>query len=175
MDTGFGPNVQLHDYTGHSGDVFTDNNGRVNITIPRNSFVAYSRTGIDGGFNVPQFSVTQEFAGAPDLDIKPADNTDFVRVGRIFADAGNEIRADLFYDATQWTSATKIELDLDDSADKKVAALVCTAADGESGTLTFVPAQPGWHGGILDRIERHTAATMALVKATAPSRAVSAP
>ena len=145
VDTGFGPNVQLHDYTGHSGDAFTDNNGRVNITIPRNSFVAYSRTGIDGGFNVPQFSVTQEFAGAPDLDIKPADNADFVKVGRIFADAGNEIRADLFYDAAHWTSATKIELDLDDPADKKVAELVCTAADGESGTLKFVPAQTGWH------------------------------
>jgi alpha-amylase len=89
--------------------------------------------------------VTQEFAGAPDLDIKPADNTDFVKVGRIFAEAGNEIRADLFYNATHWTPATKIELDLDGPADKEVAALACTAANGESGTLKFVPTQTGWH------------------------------
>ena len=143
--TGFGPNVQLHDYTGHSGDVFTDANGNVNISIPKNSFVAYSRTGIDGGFDVPQFAVTQEFAGAPDLDIKPADNTDFVTVGRIFAQSGNTIRADLFYDAKGWTPATKIELDLDDPTNTKVSVLVRTAADGEFGTMSFVPQQTGWH------------------------------
>jgi alpha-amylase len=142
---GFGPNVQLHDYTGHSGDVFTDGNGNVNIRIPKNSFVAYSRTGIDGGFHASQFAVTQEFAGATDLDIKPADNTDFVTVGRIFAQSGNTIRADLFYDGKDWTPATKIELDLDDPTDTKVSVLARTAADHEFGTMSFVPQQTGWH------------------------------
>ena len=143
--TGFGPNAQLHDYTGHSGDVFTDANGNVNISIPKNSFVAYSRTGIDGGFHVPQFAVTQEFAGAADLDIKPADNTDFVTVGRIFAQSGNTIRADLFDDRKGWTPATKIELDLDDPTTTNVSVLTRTAADAGFGTMSFVPLRTGWH------------------------------
>ena len=47
VDTGFGANVTLHDYTGHSGDVQTDGNGQVTITIPKNTnglgYVCYSR------------------------------------------------------------------------------------------------------------------------------------
>ena len=49
VDTGFGENVNLHDYTGHSGDVQTDGNGRVTITIPKNTnglgYVCYSARG----------------------------------------------------------------------------------------------------------------------------------
>lgn len=143
--TGFGPNVQLHDYTGHSGDVFTDGNGNVNITIPKNSYVAYSKTGTSGGFHVPQFAVTQEFAGAKDLDIKPADNTGQVQVGRVFAEAGNEIRAELFFDDDHWTPMTKLELELKDPTDTQVATLSRTAADHEFGLLKFVPTKIGWH------------------------------
>ena len=69
----------LHDYTGHAGDVQTDGNGRATIIIPKNAngfgYVCYSRTDIGGGFEVTSLSVTQEYEGAQDLDIKPADNT----------------------------------------------------------------------------------------------------
>jgi alpha-amylase len=145
VSTGFGPNTQLHDYTGHSGDVFTDGGGNITITIPQNSYVAYSRTGLDGGFHIPQFAVTQEFAGAPDLDIKPADNTQFIQVGRVFAQARNEIRAELFYDASNWLPATRIELELDEPSTTKVASLSRTAANGEFGEVRFVPTKTGWH------------------------------
>ena len=110
--------MQLHDYTGHSGDVFTDGNGNVNIRVPKNSFVAYSRTGIAGGFDVPQFAVTQEFAGATDLDIKPADNTGFVQSD--VSSPNPAIRfAPTFSSMEDWTPATKIELDLDDPSGTK--------------------------------------------------------
>ena len=52
VDTGFGPNVKLHDYTGHSGDIQTDGGGRATFAIPKNinglGYVCYSREGIDG-------------------------------------------------------------------------------------------------------------------------------
>ena len=92
VDTGFGANVKLHDYTGHSGDVQTDGNGRVTITIPKNTngfgYVCYSRAGIGGPFEVAGQDVTQDYEGAQDLDIKPADNTTFVQVCRVFVAAG---------------------------------------------------------------------------------------
>jgi alpha-amylase len=67
LTTGFGPNVQLHDYTGHAGDVMTDGTGSLTITIPQNragaGYVCYSRYGIDGGFAAASQVVHQDFEG----------------------------------------------------------------------------------------------------------------
>jgi alpha-amylase len=75
VDTGFGANVQLHDYTGHAPDVWTDGNGRATITVPRNrnglGYACFSRNGLGEGFAVVEHAVTQDFEGAPDLDIAP--------------------------------------------------------------------------------------------------------
>ncbi len=73
-------------------------------------YVCYSRTGIGGGFEVTSLSVTQEYEGAQDLDIKPADNTATVQVCRLWVDAGKPITGLLRYDTTAWTSNTSIEL-----------------------------------------------------------------
>ena len=47
VNTGFGANLMLHDYTGHSGDVRTDGSGKATIKIPKNNgglgYVCYSR------------------------------------------------------------------------------------------------------------------------------------
>ena len=52
--------------------------GTALITVPRNdngqSYVCYSRAGIGGAFAVTTQSVRQDFEGAPDLDIPPAEN-----------------------------------------------------------------------------------------------------
>ena len=107
----------MHDYTGHSGDVATDGAGRATITIPKNTdglgYVCYSRAGIGGGFNPPDHAVTQEFEGAADLDIPPADDTKFVTVGRVWAAAGKPIKGSLRFDVTDWTGMTSITLELD--------------------------------------------------------------
>ena len=51
VQTGFGANVQLHDYSGHAGDVWTDGQGNVTIGIPPNNngagYVCYSRAGLE--------------------------------------------------------------------------------------------------------------------------------
>ncbi len=95
VQTGFGGNVHLHDYSGHSGDLWTDQWGNATIGIPPNDngngYVCYSRAGQDSGFAVPRLATTQVFEGAPDLDIGPAIGGETVMVGRIWCDAGTTV------------------------------------------------------------------------------------
>jgi galactose oxidase len=115
--TGFGPNVSLHDYTGHSPDVATDGNGSVTITIPKNqngaSYVCYSRQGFGGkAFEVTTHSVTQDFEGAEDLDIPPARNGKSVNVARIWSRANSPLNVLFKPDVTGWAPNTSITLDV---------------------------------------------------------------
>jgi len=84
--TAFGANVALHDYTGNGPNIVTSGRGAARITVPRNAegrgYVCYSRTGIDGGFAVTSRTTTQEFEGAADLDLPPADSGKAVQAGR---------------------------------------------------------------------------------------------
>ncbi len=133
VDTGFGPNVKLHDYTGHSGDVQTDGGGQATISIPRNTnglgYVCYSREGIDAGFPIDARDVTQDYEGAGDLDIQPADNTAFVQVCRLFVDSGRPIKGELHFDTTGWTNETSITLEIDGPDGTKI-----TSRDFDNGT-----------------------------------------
>jgi alpha-amylase len=92
VDTAFGSNVHLHDYSGHAGDVWTDGGGRATIGIPPNAnglgYVCYSRVGLDSVNQIERHSTTQVFEGAADLDIGPAIGGSSVRVGRVWCDAG---------------------------------------------------------------------------------------
>jgi alpha-amylase len=114
--TSFGPHVSVHDYTGHADNATTDENGWVTINIPPNNngngFVCYSRDGLGGGFTVESQTVRQDFEGAPDLDILPALSGKTVTVGRIWSGANRPITARLIADTTDWTEATRIQLDL---------------------------------------------------------------
>jgi len=146
VDTGFGASTNLHDYTGHSGDVQTDGTGRVTITIPKNTnglgYVCYSRAGIGGPFQVVGQDVTQQYEGSQDLDIKPADNTTFFPVCRVFVAAGRPIKGALdYFDTTNWTDATSIQLELDDPNGAKLAAgdFVRNTPQGQSISATAGP------------------------------------
>jgi alpha-amylase len=148
VDTGFGSNALLHDYVGHSGDVRTDDRGRVTITIPHNDggrgYVAYSRAGIVGGFPIQGHSVTQDYEGAPDLDIKPVDSTRFVQVCRVWVAQGKPIRASLSYDTSYWTDATSIVLELTDPTGMQIGSRTYTVkATGKAMEITA--AITGWH------------------------------
>jgi len=148
VDTGFGQNALLHDYTGHGGDVRTDDRGRVTITIPRNDggrgYVCYSRAGIDGDLATQSYSVTQDYEGAEDLDIKPADSTQFVQVCRVWVAQGKPIRASLRYDTFSWTDATRLILKLTDPTGTRTETRTYTLeAQGES--LDATAATTGWY------------------------------
>lgn len=92
VQTGFGSNVQLHDYSGHAGDVWTDGQGRATIGLPPNhnglGYVCYSRAGIGRPIAVQRRVTTQIFEGAEDLDIDPAVGGKSVLIGRVWCDAG---------------------------------------------------------------------------------------
>jgi galactose oxidase len=114
--TGFGPNVRIHDYTGHAADAVTDGGGNVTITIPQNSnglgYVCYSIEGQAGGFAITTRPVTQEFQGAPDLDILPALAGKPVQAGRVWCAANSSLTARLKPVTTGWTNTTSILLEL---------------------------------------------------------------
>jgi len=90
--TAFGANTQLHDYSGHAGDVWTDSQGNATIGIPPNDngagYVCYSRANFSRPNSVQRFACTQVFEGAADLDIGPAVAGEMLRVSRIWCDAG---------------------------------------------------------------------------------------
>jgi alpha-amylase len=148
VNTGFGSFKVLHDYTGHAGDITTDAAGRVTLTIPRNAggqgYVCYSIGGIGDQFSTGTFPVTQVFEGAPDLDIRPADNGVTVNVCRLWAATGTQIVASLMFDDSEWTSGTCIILTILDPA-QKVLTSKPFAAGNAGSQLTASVATGGWH------------------------------
>jgi alpha-amylase len=146
--TGFGPNTLLHDYTGHGCDVQTDDRGRVMITIPRNGggrgYVCYSRAGIGADFAIQGHSVTQDYEGAPDLDIKPADSAQFVKVCRVWATEGKPIRASLCYDTSSWADATSLVLELTNPIGTAIGRRTYTLQE-QGEVLDATAATTGWY------------------------------
>ena len=149
MQTGFGNNVPLHDYAGHAGDVTTNSSGAVTITIPANisgaGYVCYSRAGVTGSFSTAGYSVTQEYAGAQDLDIKPADSAALNQVCRVYALAGQPITGTLNYDVANWNATTAIYVELDSPTSSILATRTFFRATPQGSTLTATPAVSGWH------------------------------
>ncbi len=95
VQTSFGPNVQLHDYTGHNGqDAWTDGNGRVTFGIPPGAngrgYGCWSRIGLSQPIQRPTYSCEQIFFGAADLDIPPISAAP-TGVGRIWCAKGTAI------------------------------------------------------------------------------------
>ena len=148
VDTGFGGNATLHDYTGHGGDVRTDDHGRVTLTIPRNDgglgYVCYSLAGIGEDFTIQGHIVTQDYEGAPDLDIKPADSAQFVQVCRVWAAQGKSIGASLRYDTSAWTDATSLVLELIDPSETRIETRPYTLTS-QGKSLDAVAATTGWY------------------------------
>jgi alpha-amylase len=70
VDTGFGPNVALHDYSGHAADLATDGAGAVTVTVPANvdglGYVCYSRQGQGRALVPASHGVKQDLDGAAD-------------------------------------------------------------------------------------------------------------
>ena len=149
VQTGFGSNVALHDYAGHAGDVTTNGTGQATITIPVNNagagYVCYSRAGITGGFGFSNYSVTQEYAGAQDLDIKPADNTALVQVCRVWVAAGKPIKGALFYDTTGFTSGTFVYLELDGPNSSILATRTYSKNTAQGTAVVATAATTGWY------------------------------
>lgn len=98
VQTSFGPNVELHDYLGHIGNVWTDGGGRVRFWVPSNAYskgqnsVALSLTGITGKPYPAGRSITQMFEGAEDMIIPAVPAGGYSDCGRIWVAAGRAIK-----------------------------------------------------------------------------------
>ena len=147
--TGFGSGKLLHDYTGHSPDVTTDASGNAVITIPVNNggagYVAYSVSGITGSFSPSRLTTTQEYDGAQDLDIKPADNTAYVQAAQVYVGSGNSITGALTFDTTAWTGSTSISLQLLDSNNNVLATQTYTSGTTQGTALTSTASTTGYY------------------------------
>lgn len=133
VQTAFGANVSLHDYTGHAGDVWTDGAGIATIGVPPNDnglgYVCYSRAGLDQPNPVFRRPTTQVFEGADDLDIGPAAGGQTLVIGRIWCDAGFPI------DLSPHTEAGHLTFGILDPTGKPLAL-----HDGKAQT-----SARGWH------------------------------
>ncbi len=110
IQTAFGANVPLHDYSGaNTSDIRTDASGRATISVPpcngsnvRRGYAVWGPVGVRGGSDPPHHSTTQEWEMADDLgDSHPnslqqggalaANSTALRTVGRIFPAAGKTV------------------------------------------------------------------------------------
>jgi alpha-amylase len=117
VQTGFPPNSQLQEFTGHGAPSTTQSDSQVTVVIPKNNngegYVCYARPTQLKPFLPRQLSTTQEYEGAADLDIKPAFENERVQVCRVFVEADTHLKVGLSFDATRWTQGTSIHLEIE--------------------------------------------------------------
>ncbi|MGA7626187.1 MAG: alpha-amylase domain-containing protein [Candidatus Acidiferrales bacterium] len=150
VQTGFGAQVSLHDYTGHSPDVVTDDSGSVTVTIPRNqngsSYVCYSRQGLEGTtFQIVPLSVTQDIEGADDLDVPAAMEGKSLIVSRIWSRAKSPLHLSLRPDVTGWTPDTSITLEILGPNGSVLARSVFRLGDLAAADLKATSREEGLH------------------------------
>lgn len=148
VQTNFGANVQLHDYSGHHGDVWTNETGAVTITVPPNdngkSYVCFSRVGYAHGFTLDGRTTTQTFFGAVDLDTCPAKSGQVVQIGRIWCQADTRLNAAFNPDTTGWSAAAHTVFDIIDPT-TRMLAMQTHRLRQESNPIDTVIQQTGWH------------------------------
>jgi alpha-amylase len=146
VQTGFGQNVQLHDYTGKAGDVWTDGDGAVTIGVPPNSdgtgYVAYSRIGYGAPFTAQSRRVTQSFDAAADLDIPPMGEGRRVRVGRVWCRRDSPITVHYLPHVTDPLATGTVQVEVVDAA--KTTLGVHRGEARQSATLPVRTKIGGW-------------------------------
>jgi len=146
VQTAFGPNVALRDYSGHRPGVTTDGSGRATITIARAGYVCYAREAIAESVEAPFVptprETTQEYAGASDLDIRPAETAQRVRAAIVFAQSGKPMRLELWYRTDpSWTDDTRLDVSLLDSAGRELTRSSFTKAGPQGGGFVYTPTR----------------------------------
>ena len=149
VETGFGAHRQLHDYTGHArGDVWTNGDGTVTITVPGNyfgggqSYCCFAAAGVGSGIAVAGRATTQTFFGAVDLDIGPAVNGTLRVPQRISCAKGSRIGLAVTADRSGWEAGSEVTVEVTGADGRPVceARLRVTGTAVAEGT-----AEGGWH------------------------------
>jgi alpha-amylase len=108
IDTDFGPNARLHDYSGTvQADISTNAQGRLDVPpVPPMGYCVWGPVGVAGGFAGHPRRTTQEFQLDDDLgDSQPESlryggkvSKDFHTAGAVWAAAGSTIKVQAFAD-----------------------------------------------------------------------------
>ncbi len=155
VQTDFGANVRLHDYSGANSDaIFTDGSGRATIAVPpcdgsnlRRGYCVWGLAGIDGGFNPARRLTTQEWEMADDLGDShanslrqggalPVSSTASRTAGRIHASLGRAITVNVF----QEQGGMPVRCWIEDPSGKTLA----TSTNSATITLNYTPDESGW-------------------------------
>ncbi|MBV9769633.1 MAG: hypothetical protein JOZ32_08685 [Bryobacterales bacterium] len=147
VQTSFGPNTQLHEYTGKHPDIWTNGLGEATFTIPRNvngqSYLCFSRPDYGQPFSLNQIPTVQTFFGAADLDTGPAQNGSSAKANRIWCQKGTHIEADLKPDTSGWRAGAKIILEIAGNQGTVLKSAEYTA-ESKDMRLSIQAEQSGW-------------------------------
>ncbi len=147
-ETGFGPGVALHDYTGRHPDIHTDRDGRATFRIPSNAFengqsyLCFSRANFQHSVPRHPRTTTQVFFGASDLDIAPATPGVQVPAGRIWCKAGTAISAELSVHPTDGMRATDVSFSIASPSGKRLIH--------GTGNAHGIVKEDGWHAASVE-------------------------
>ena len=127
VQTTFGPNRWLHDYTGKHGDITTDGNGNATFTIPSNafssgnSFLCFAPGGVNQGVAVQRRMTTQYFMADPTLDVMPVVNGKQVMPQRLRVAANSEMTVNFNFVRTGLPKGAAVDVEILDSKGKVIA------------------------------------------------------
>ncbi len=151
--TGFGPGVRLHDYTGRHPDIWVDAQGQATFTVPSNyfgggqSYLCFSRSGLDAVFAPAVLRTTQTIFGAADLDVGPARDGEAV-LARFEVAAGTRLDLALQLGVAGWSAASALAVFLR-GPDGAEYCRIAARADGHDGAAHGEAGAGGWHELVL--------------------------
>ncbi|XZF16042.1 alpha-amylase domain-containing protein [Chitinophagaceae bacterium MMS25-I14] len=156
VQTDFGPNKQLHDYSGaNSSDIWTDANGKATIYVPpcngsnvRKGYCIWGPAGVTGGFSPTQNSTTQQWEMSDDLGDShasslgqggaiPASSTAWRTVGKVFDQNGKTITVNVY----PVNTTPSLTASLYNSSGTQVA----TTSGAGTLTITYTPTATGFY------------------------------
>ena len=154
--TDFGPNVQLHDYSGATpNDLWTNQDGWVNVSVPPTSYCVWGPVGATGGFNPSSRRTTQEFQLDDDLgDADPASPGyggalvpgAYRTAGAVWVEAGTALKIAVYLDGPR---AVDLQVYAPDAAGAKSRANIASSLSGAASpnaplNLQFVAVSEGY-------------------------------
>jgi alpha-amylase len=156
IQTDFGNNVRLHDYSGaNSSDIYTDATGHATIYVPpcdssniRRGYCIWGPAGITGSFSPAQNSTTQQWEMSDDLGDAstsslqqggqiPASSTALRLVGKVFNQGGKTITINVYPTNT----AKNLTVGLYNSSN----TLITSTSGTGTLTLTNAPSATGFY------------------------------
>ena len=147
--TSFGPNVQLHDYTGRHPDIWTNAQGHASFSIPSNahqtgqSHLCFSRVGQGTPIGLRPRATSQTFFGADDLDL-PSLRNEVISIGRIYAERDILVTVSLNPSGTAWVPGATVALEMIDEGGRVLGRQVVRHGS-TPGRLEATPKVAGWH------------------------------